>query len=40
MTIEEAVMQLERSTGDFIVFLNASTERVNVLYRGGTTTSA
>ncbi len=33
MTIEEAALQLERSTGDFIVFLNASTERVNVLYR-------
>lgn len=33
MTIEEAVMQLERSTGEFIVFLNASTDKVNVLYR-------
>lgn len=32
MTIEEASLQLDRSPGDFIVFLNASTERVNVIY--------
>jgi putative sigma-54 modulation protein len=33
MSIEEAVMQLEKSTDDFFVFLNSSNDRVNVLYR-------
>ncbi len=33
MTIEEAALQLESSAGDFIVFLNATTDKVNVLYR-------
>jgi putative sigma-54 modulation protein len=33
MTIEEAALQLERSTDDFIVFRNAVTDNVNVLYR-------
>lgn len=33
MTIEEAVMQLETAGNDFIVFLNASNDKVNVLYR-------
>lgn len=33
MTIEEAALQLESSPRDFIVFLNATTDRVNVLYR-------
>jgi putative sigma-54 modulation protein len=33
MTIDEAMMQLEDSSNEFIVFLNASSDRVNVLYR-------
>ncbi len=33
MTIDEAMLQLERSGADFLVFLNASNDRVNVLYR-------
>ncbi len=33
MTVEEAAMQLEDGTQDFLVFRNASTDRVNVLYR-------
>lgn len=33
MSIEEAALQLESSAGDFIVFLNAATDKVNVLYR-------
>ena len=33
MSIEEAVMQLERSATDFFVFRNSSNDRVNVLYR-------
>jgi len=33
MAIEEAALQLEGSSGDFIVFLNATSDRVNVLYR-------
>jgi putative sigma-54 modulation protein len=33
MTIEEATMQLGTSGSDFIVFLNASNDKVNVLYR-------
>jgi putative sigma-54 modulation protein len=33
MTIEEAALQLEESKDDFIVFRNATTDNVNVLYR-------
>jgi len=33
MTVEEAMMQLESSTKEFIVFRNAVNETVNVLYR-------
>lgn len=33
MYVDEAVLQLEVSTREFIVFTNASTEKVNVLYR-------
>ena len=33
MTIDEAALQLEDSKNDFVVFRNASTERVNVLYK-------
>jgi len=33
MAIEEAVMQLDDSPYDFLVFRNASTDKVNVLYR-------
>ncbi len=33
MSIEEAALQLEESSNDFIVFLNAASGRVNVLYR-------
>lgn len=33
MTIEEAALQLESSTNEFIVFRNAANDRINVLYR-------
>jgi putative sigma-54 modulation protein len=33
MTIEEAVMQLETGDTDFFVFRNATSDKVNVLYR-------
>jgi putative sigma-54 modulation protein len=33
MHIEEAVMQMELVTDNFLVFTNASTDKVNVLYR-------
>ena len=33
MTVEEAALQLEGSRNDFIVFRNAATDRINVLYR-------
>jgi putative sigma-54 modulation protein len=33
MSIEEAVLQLDDSTYDFLVFRNASNDRVNVIYR-------
>ena len=33
MFIDEAVLQMEMSTKQFLVFLNAKTERVNVVYR-------
>jgi putative sigma-54 modulation protein len=33
MFIDEALLQLEVSTKQFLVFLNAKTEKVNVVYR-------
>jgi putative sigma-54 modulation protein len=33
MFVDEAVLQLEMSSRQFVVFLNAKTEKVNVLYR-------
>jgi len=33
MHIEEAVMQIELNNDSFLVFTNASTDKVNVLYR-------
>jgi len=33
MSIEEAVMQLEKSNGEFLVFRNSSNDKVNVIYR-------
>ena len=33
MFIDEAVLQMEMSTKQFLVFLNAKTEKVNVIYR-------
>lgn len=33
MTIEDAVLQLEKSTDQFMVFRNATSDRINVLYR-------
>ncbi len=33
MFVDEAVLQIEMSTRQFVVFLNAKTEKVNVLYR-------
>lgn len=33
MTVDEAALQLEGSEDDFIVFREASTDRINVLYR-------
>jgi len=33
MTVEDAILQLEKSSEQFLVFRNASTDRVNVLYR-------
>jgi len=33
MHLDEAVMELNLSTGEFMVFTNRSTNRVNVLYR-------
>lgn len=32
MSVEEAAMQLENKKEDFLVFLNADTERINVIY--------
>ena len=32
MSVEEAAMQLENKREDFLVFLNADTERINVIY--------
>ena len=33
MFIDEAVLQMEMSTKQFLVFLNAKSDRVNVIYR-------
>lgn len=33
MVVEEAAMQLENSDNEFLVFLNAESERVNVIFR-------
>jgi putative sigma-54 modulation protein len=33
MFIDEAVLQMAMSTKQFLVFLNAKSERVNVIYR-------
>ena len=33
MSIEEAVLQLDDSSQDFLVFRNSSNDRINVLYR-------
>jgi putative sigma-54 modulation protein len=33
MFTDEAVLQLEMSNRQFVVFLNAKSEKVNVLYR-------
>jgi putative sigma-54 modulation protein len=33
MYIDEAVLQIEMSAKQFLVFLNAKTEKVNVIYR-------
>ncbi len=33
MFVDEAVLQIEMSSKQFVVFLNAKTEKVNVLYR-------
>jgi putative sigma-54 modulation protein len=33
MTVEDAILQLDKSTDQFLVFRNASSDRINVLYR-------
>jgi putative sigma-54 modulation protein len=33
MSVEEAVLQLERSSSDFLVFRNSANDAINVLYR-------
>jgi putative sigma-54 modulation protein len=33
MSVEDAILQLDKSTDQFLVFRNASSDRVNVLYR-------
>ena len=33
MFVDEAVLQLEMSARQFVVFLNAKTEKINILYR-------
>jgi len=35
MSVEEAAAELGRGSDDFVVFTNASTDTVNVLYRRG-----
>ena len=32
MSIDEAVLQLNLEDSDFLVFINAATEKVNVIY--------
>ena len=33
MFVDEAILQMEMATRDFLVFVNAATEKLNVLYR-------
>lgn len=33
MTVEDAILQLDKSSDQFLVFRNASSDRINVLYR-------
>jgi putative sigma-54 modulation protein len=33
MSVEDAILQLEKSSDQFLVFFNASSDRINVLYR-------
>jgi len=33
MTVEDAILQLEKSSDQFMVFRNATSDRINVLYR-------
>lgn len=33
MTVEDAILQLDRSTDQFLVFRNSTSDRINVLYR-------
>lgn len=33
MSVEDAILQLEKSSDQFFVFYNASSERINVIYR-------
>jgi putative sigma-54 modulation protein len=33
MTVEDAILQLEKSSDQFMVFRNASSDRINVLYK-------
>lgn len=33
MTVEDAILQLEKSPDQFVVFRNATTDRINVLYK-------
>jgi len=33
MSVEDAILQLEKSSDQFLVFYNASSDRINVLYR-------
>jgi putative sigma-54 modulation protein len=33
MTVEDAILQLEKSTDQFLVFRNSTSDRINVLYR-------
>ena len=40
MDLDEAVMQLNLSSGEFMVFTNRHTNRINVLYKGKTATLA
>ncbi len=40
MTVDEAALQLEASKDDFIVFREADSDKVNVLYGGATAPTA